>query len=281
MASRASQMQGGRHSRIVDLLVKHQVVFGWVAPALGANAAKQAATDARMDFVYVDMEVPLRFDPAALRAFREHLLEAGLQTNPNTHPLAVRLPTFRDDPVMARRRVAEILNVGAHAIVFPAVETRDEAAQAIAAMRFAKHAPTGARPAAFGEAPPFWGMSDQEYEMRADTYPLNPVGELAAIVGIATARGVASVREIAALRPAVVFAEPGTLRRAMQDDVAKVEAALQAQLAVCTELGVACGIPASAADVARRIKEGVRVILIEDRDYPETIAAGRAAAGRR
>ena len=41
-----------------------------------------------------------------------------------------------------------------------------------------------------------------------------------------------------------------------------------------------CGITANATDVARRIQEGFRVIIIYDRDYPETIKVGRAAAGR-
>ena len=33
-------------------------------------------------------------------------------------------------------------------------------------------------------------------------------------------------------------------------------------------------------DVARRIKEGFRMIIIYDRDYPETMKAAREAAGR-
>ena len=178
-------------------------------------------------------------------------------------------------------RVAEILNVGAHGIVFAGVETADEAAQAMASMRLAKNHATGVRPAAFGEAPGFWGMSDQEYEMRADTFPINPVGELAAIFVIDSDAGVRNGREIAARRPTVLMMNAGALRGAMLGDAARAEAAIQAQLAICKELDVPCGIAATAADVARRVKEGFRVITIHDRDYPETIAAGRTAANRR
>ena len=50
--------------------------------------------------------------------------------------------------------------------------------------------------------------------------------------------------------------------------------------ATCKEFNVPCGITANAADIEKRIKEGFRVIIIYDRDYPETIKVGRAAAGR-
>jgi len=66
----------------------------------------------------------------------------------------------------------------------------------------------------------------------------------------------------------------------MKGDMARVEAAIQTQLASCKELDVPCGITANAGDVERRIREGFRVIIIDDRDWPETIAAGRKAARR-
>jgi hypothetical protein len=66
----------------------------------------------------------------------------------------------------------------------------------------------------------------------------------------------------------------------MKGDMAKVEAAIQTQLASCREFDVPCGITANAGDVERRIREGFRVIIIYDRDWPETIRIGRKAAGR-
>lgn len=272
----------GRHNRLVDLLVKQDVVFGWIASNVTAAGAGKAATDRRMDFVFIDMESVQSYDPAAIRSFREAMLEAGLQTNPNTHPLAIRLPAFHDAPAAARQRVAETLNLGAHAIVFPAVETPEEASQAINAMRHAKAGvpASEARAAGFGEAPAFWGMSDQEYEMRADVYPINRIGELASIFIIESELGIANSRAITKLRPTVAIPGPDTLRAVMKGDVVKVEAAIQTQLAACKEFDVPCGITANATDVEKRIREGFRVIVVSDRDYPETITIGRAAARR-
>lgn len=62
--------------------------------------------------------------------------------------------------------------------------------------------------------------------------------------------------------------------------MAKVEAAIQTQLASCKEFNVPCGITTKATDVEKRIKEGFRVIIIYDRDYLETIRIAREVAGR-
>ena len=277
------QMMGmGRHNRIVDQLGGRNVVFGWFAPGPTAEAARRAATDPLMDFVFINMESPRAFDPAAINSFEQAMLEAGLHTNPNTHPIAVRIPPFHADPAAGRRRVSEILNMGAHAVVFPGMETASEASQAINAMRYAKPGVPAAeaRAAGFGIAPGYWGMSDQEYEMRADVWPQNRIGELVSIFIVESEPGLQNVRAILKLRPTIAFAGPGTLRAVMKGDVAKVEAAIQTVLAACKEADVPCGITATAQDVVQRIKEGFRAIIIYDRDYAETIKIARSAAGR-
>jgi 2-keto-3-deoxy-L-rhamnonate aldolase RhmA len=235
-----------------------------------------------MDFVFLNMESPRAYDPAAINAFEQAMLEAGLHTNPNTHPIVVRIPPFHADPAAGRTRVSEVLNMGAHGVVFPGMETPEEASRAINAMRFAKAgAPAAeARPAGFGIAPGYWGMSDQEYEMRADVWPQSRVGELTSIFIIESERGLQNSRAIAKLRPTILFAGPGTLRGVMQGDLAKVEAAIQTVLAAGRDAGVPCGITANAKDVEQRIQQGFRAIIIYDRDYAGTIGIARKAAGR-
>lgn len=280
-------MMGGRHNRIVELLSRNRVVFGWFASATDVDAAKRAARDPLMDFVFINMESVASYNPPAVKAFIHGMLEAGLNTNPNDHPLMIRLPIVHTDPAAARLRTAEILNLGAHAIVFPDMESVEEATQALASMRYAKTAadskapaPAGQRPDTVGDAGGFWGMSDEEYRMRADLYPLNPIGELASVFIIESQKGVANSREITRLRPTIAIPGPGTLSRVYAGDIAKVEQAIQAQLASCKEFQVPCGITANAADVERRIKEGFRVIIMYDRDFVETVRIGRRAAGR-
>jgi 4-hydroxy-2-oxoheptanedioate aldolase len=178
------------------------------------------------------------------------------------------------------------LNLGVHAIVFPDMESAEEAEQALSAMRYPQTAnskypkPAGVRNEGAGEAPSQWGMSNAEYAQRADVYPINPEGELASIFIVESVKGIENSREITRTRPTVMFPGPGTLGRVFQGDAAKVESAIQTQLASCKEFNVPCGITANPTDVAKRIKEGFRMIIIYDRDYPETIRAGREAAGR-
>jgi 4-hydroxy-2-oxoheptanedioate aldolase len=265
-----------RHNRIIDLLSQNKVLLGWFAPARTAEAAKKAAADAEMDFIFFNMEQVQSYNPAELKSFML-ALQGGAPKNPNSHPLMARLPVFHDDPATARQRTGEILNLGAHAIVFPGMESREEAEQAIAAMRFA---PSGTRPDDAGGAPAYWGMTAQEYKKKADVYPLNPDGELASFFIIESEKGIANSREITRVRPTIATPGPGTLRRVYQGDMEKVENAIQTQLSSCKEFSVSCGITANAKDIEKRLREGFRVIIIYDRDYPETIKVGRQAAGR-
>lgn len=278
----------GRHSRMIDLLARRQVIFGWLANATTVEAARRAAKDPLMDFVFINMESTGVYDPAAVRGFMQAMLEAGLQTNPNTHPIVVRIPTFHGNPESARRQISELLNLGIHGIALPEVETADEATQSLAAMRFAKTAsssnapsPAGVRVDDVGESIHYWGMSEEEYRMRADVYPLNPVGELASLFVVSTEKGRANCREIARVRPTLVCAGPGTLDSVSRGAPEQTEASLQTLLAACKETDVPCGIPANEQDIARRIKEGFRAIFLHERGYELTIKIGRAAAGRR
>jgi 4-hydroxy-2-oxoheptanedioate aldolase len=275
-----------RHNKLIDLLSRDQVVFGWFAPSRTPDAARRAAGDPLMDFVFINMEAVQSYRPDDIRTFTQALADGGLKKNPNSLALMTRLPIFHNDPAAARQRTAEMLNLGVQAIVFPDMESGEEAVQAIASMRYAQPAnskyrePAGVRPEGAGDAPVFWGLSEPDYTRKADVYPINPDGELASIFIVESVKGVENSREITRARPTVAFAGPGTLRRNLGGDMVKVEAAIQTQLASCKEFNVPCGITANAADIDKRIKEGFKVIIIYDRDYPETIKIGRAAAGR-
>ena len=275
-----------RHNKLIDVLARNQVVFGWFSPGRTPEQAKRAAADPLMDFVFINMEAVQSYRPDDIRTFMQAMVEGGLKKNPNSLALMTRLPIFHDDPAAARQRTAEMLNMGVQAIVFPDMESGEEAQQAIGSMRYPQAAgskqaaPAGTRPEGVGDAPAFWGVSEAEYKQRADVYPINPDGELASIFIVESVKGIENSREITRARPTVAFAGPGTLRRNLQGDMVKVEAAIQTQLASCKEFNVPCGITANASDIEKRIKEGFRVIIIYDRDYPETIKVGRAAASR-
>ena len=235
-------------NRIIDLLSQDKVVLGWFAPARTPEAAKRAAGDPQMDFVFVNMEQVNSYNPAEVKTFLSALRE-GAEGKPRP-PLMLRIPIFHEDPAAAQKRVAEVLGLGVQAVVFPDMESGEEARQALDAMK------------------------------KSNVYPHNPKGPLASIFIVESEKGIANSREITRERPTVAIPGPGTLSRVYNRDLVKVEQAIQTQLASCKEFNVPCGITAGPSDVAKRIKEGFRMIIIYDRDYPETMKAAREAAGR-
>lgn len=238
-----------RPNRIIELLSRNQVVLGYFSPARTPEAARKAAADGRMDFVFLNMEQVSSYNPAEVKAFAEALREGATAERP-APALMLRIPIFHDDPDAARRRVAEVLTLGVDAIVFPAMEGAEEARQALEAMQ------------------------------KSNVYPHARDARRAAVFIVESEKGIANSREITRERPTVAIPGPGTLSRVFNRDMVKVENAIQTQLASCKAFDVPCGITANATDVVKRIKEGFRVIIIYDRDYPETIKAAREAAGR-
>jgi 4-hydroxy-2-oxoheptanedioate aldolase len=137
--------------------------------------------------------------------------------------------------------------------------------------------PVGVRGYGTAAAAYAWGVSAAEYERRADVWPLNPAGDLLAIVMIESAEGLKNVDEIAAV-PGVgaLFLGAGSdLSRSLgvTPTSPELETAFQQILAACKRHDVACGITANGAeDVARRVREGWRII----RSTVPGITAGRA-----
>ena len=228
-----------------DLLARDQVAIGWFVPARTAEAAAKAGADPRMDFVFFNMEAVESYKPAEMQAFIEGMRPVPGGRRQTAPPLMARIPVFHDDPAAARLRTSEVVRAGAQAVVFPGMETAEEAQQALDAVRVA----------ASGRA-------------------------VASVFIVESELGVANARAITRLRPSVAIPGPGTLRRVYQGDMVKVEHAIQVQLAACKEFDVPCGITANASDVAKRVAEGFRVIIIYDRDYDATIDLARGLAGR-
>ena len=110
-------------------------------------------------------------------------------------------------------------------------------------------------------------------------WPLNPDGDLFAIVMIESVEGLKNLDAIAAV-PGVgaLFLGAGSdLSRSLgvRPNTPEVEAAFQQVLSACKSHKVACGITAgSGTDVARRVKEGWNII----RSAVPAITQGRAGS---
>ena len=315
--------QSRRHlNPMIDLLAEGKPVFGLATPsargggggprgasgAAPASAATPAPARTPLDFAkdtlahpeadyFFNGNMERSVDPAieSFTQYADALVEAGAITKSPYHrllaPLSVKTPKISTDPAKAIENISRQLNAGVTSISFVHVDTAPELEQGIAAMRFKSKG--GTRPDDIGQAPKYWGVSEQEYRERADVWPLNPNGELVAWAIIETKEGIANVRQIAQVKGlGVLIPGAGTLRgvfsktdangQQVPDEQAR-EAAIQQILAACKEFKVPCGYPASATDIEMRMKQGFSVFIIQafNENGFKAVEIGRQAAGRK
>ena len=276
-AAPSAQDAGGHLSSVVDKLARGERVFGVSTYDLSLENARSLAR-ADVDYVYVDMEHgPMDF--AALHVFLlgltdKQAIAASGSLRQRVTPLVRIAPYGREPSAWA---VKQALDVGSMGIIFPSIETPEQALAAVRAMRYPQRRdsafpePPGLRGSGPGIAAWFWGLSGADYARRADLWPLDPRGDLVALMMIESAAGVENAAAIAAV-PGVAgfYVGPSDLSNSLglpRGDP-EVEAAIQTIVDACVAREVACGITASAADMPRRIAQGFRIL-----------GAGRAGGG--
>ena len=231
-------------NRMVELLAGGEPVFGIFS---GEHTREQGARMARnreADFIFYSLESG-PFDIPAMEAYMEGMREGAGEDPPR--PVALRIPPIRDGADSARARTRAGLEAGAHSIVFPHVESAEEAELAVGAL---------------GEG----------------SWPGTPDGTRANILLIEDQAGIERAAEIVRTPGvSVVIPGPGDLRRAYEGDMEAVEAAIQTVLAECLAAGVPCGITAGPDDIGERLDQGFRLIIVTS---PEALTVGRAHAGR-
>jgi 4-hydroxy-2-oxoheptanedioate aldolase len=266
-----------RLNPIVELLSERKPVFGVTFPERPTSA--QVAVDAigytRADYIFDGtMEVDFDTSFSAFRASMKEMAKVGtFQKTPSVrlhHPLVVKTPKIATNPALARERIAKQLNIGVSGITFVGVEGAEELRTGLAAMRFRSHG--GTRPNTIDSAASYWGLSEREYHDKADLWPLNPNGELVSFVVVESKKGLANLREIAAVKGiGALFAGAGTLRElyTTKDSSGKEvfdekawESAIQQVLGACKEFKVPCGLPVNETNIEARMKQGFTVFVI-------------------
>lgn len=229
---------------LVRLLADGQVLFGVFS---GDRTAEQGAATGRnreLDFVFYSLESG-PFDIMTTKVYMSGIAEGSAPDPP--HPLVLRVPAIRDGVEAAEANVAEALEAGVASIVFPHVESAEQAAVAVSV------------------------MGDR-------LWPGNPDGDLVNILIIEDRAGVERADEIVGTEGvSIVFPGPGDLRRAYEGDMEAVEGAIRTVLAACRRHEVPCGITANVNDIEERIAQGFRVFIVSD---PAAVTAGRVAVGR-
>ncbi len=261
-----------RINKVVALLEAGSPVFGVFSGPKSPEGA-MAVAEGGPDFVFYCMETG-PFDVPGMQVYMQFMLDrAALAASGfNEQPILTRIPPIRDGRVAARERTAGVLDAGVYGVVFPQVETSDDAAWAVGSMRYP---PNGVRARAPGTAGRYWGVSTDAYERCAGLWPSEANGELLSLILIENRLGVLNVEEIVSTEGvSIVLLGPADLRRAFDGDVAAVERAIQEVLAACERVDVPCGITAGRDDIEQRLNEGFRILIAT---APEAIAAGRRA----
>ena len=187
----------------------------------------------------------------------------------------------------------QALDLGAYGVVWPHVTSVAEAYNAVAACRYPRlrgkplYEPAGVRGDGPTAAVRYWGISQQEYYKRADVWPLAPDGEICVLLMIEDTQGIANLREILTEVPGIagVLIGEGDLSQELgyprQYEHAAVLEAMAEVVAVCKELGVACGHPHVGTQNAERIlAEGYRILLCAPSRGYAALDAARKLAGQ-
>ena len=187
----------------------------------------------------------------------------------------VRIPIEGDDS--PTWMVKQVLDAGAMGIVFPAINTKAQAQRAIASMRYPhqRGVPEYPHPVGFRAGAPRGGkflnsLEPAELLRRADVWPLNPNGELFAMLMVEKPEGVKNINDILDV-PGIGAILVGTSdlamsygeylerpKNALSPDVAR---AVDTVLKACLAKKVICAIPDRTGDRENLIKRGFRVFL--------------------
>jgi 4-hydroxy-2-oxoheptanedioate aldolase len=234
------------------------------------NARSLARAD--IDYVYLEMEHgPMDFD--GLHRFTVGMIDKAAilkkgNAQPNVAIFARFAPYGREQ---AQWFVKQALDIGLMGVIFNGIDDSEQALLAVRNMRYPQKRtskypePKGLRGYAPGMALWSWGVSDAEYERRADVWPLNPDGDLLAIMMIETSEGLKNAEAIAAVHGvgAIFVGAGGDLHQylVVESNSPEVEQAFQTILKACQAHNVACGITAlNANDIARRLAQGWKMI---------------------
>jgi 4-hydroxy-2-oxoheptanedioate aldolase len=242
-----------------------------------------------LDYVYLEMEHgPMDFE--GLHRFTVGMIDkAAILKKGNAQPSVAIFARFAPyGREQAQWFVKQALDIGLMGVIFNGIDNREQALLAVRNMRYPQKKtskyqnPPGLRGYAPGTALWWWGISDAEYERRADLWPLNPDGDLLAIMMIETAEGLKNADEIAATPGvgAIFVGAGGDLHQylGVEMNSPELEQGFQTILKACLAHNVPCGITAlNARDIAKRRMEGWKMI----RTTEAALVAWRASqAGR-
>ena len=252
----------------IDKLARGKSLAGAIMYDFSLYAAAQFASS-DLDFIIIDME-HRGLDFERLETFllgTTNKAEIAKQGNLQVRvPPIVRIPTYGRAPNEAI--VKQVLDMGAFGIMFPAIENKAQALEAVSASRYPQMKgskypnPVGRRGNGNMPAAWFWGLSRPEYGVRADVWPANPNGELLLFLQIETVEGVKNVEEILRCPASAWCSSDRTIcrgRSGVPQGSPEHDEAVQTVLSAAMRRNIPAAITVTEADVVSRLKQGFRI----------------------
>ncbi|KAA9159037.1 aldolase [Amycolatopsis acidicola] len=275
-----------RLNGVIACLERGVPAFGTFAAAEPAAAISLRGTD--YDMVLFETEHK-PWDPPRLRDALQYLVDrrqvhqaAGLA--PATTPFA-RIPP--NGAEYSQWHAKQALDLGAYAVVWPHVDTVEEARNAVAACRYPSPGNGGARGDSPAWAAQYWGITVAEYYERADVWPLAPQGEILVGLMIESVRAVGNLDDILREVPGIGFVMVGEGDLSQELDLPRqyehpaVMAYKQRILDVCAARGVAVAHPhVTEKNVDEVVEQGYRLLFTAPVVSHPGLVRGRAITGR-
>jgi 4-hydroxy-2-oxoheptanedioate aldolase len=280
-----------RLNRVIDLLARGETVFGgFVAPDPGAAFA---AREVRYDTVMFEAEHK-PWDAPMLKDAFQYLIDrrqvfGGETIAPAITPL-VRIPANGGE--RSQWHAKQALDLGAFGIVWPHVDTVEDARNAVSACRYPRvgrpaHEPVGLRGDSPAWAARYWGVSPAEYYERADVWPLAPEGALLVGLMIESVEAVENLDAMLEQVPGIglVLIGEGDLSQELgvprQYEHPTVLELKERVLKVCAAHGVAVAHPhVTANNVEQVLEQGYRVLFTAPVVSHPGLDRGRELTGR-
>ncbi|UDY23931.1 HpcH/HpaI aldolase family protein [Nocardioides sp. Kera G14] len=280
-----------RLNRVIALLEQGATVFGgFAAPE---PAAAVSVRDVAYDLVLFEAEhkpwdAPLLKDALQYLLDRRQLVGAETVTAPIT-PI-VRIPANGGE--RSQWHAKQALDLGAFGVVWPHIDTVEDARNAVSACRYPrldrpKEEPPGLRGDSPAWAARYWGIPTSEYYQRADVWPLAPSGEILVVLMIESVQAIENLDDILGEVPGIglimigegdLSQELGLPREYEHPTVLELKRRV---LATCAAHGVAVAHPhVTQANVEQVLADGYRVLLTAPVVKYPGLDRGRALAGR-
>ena len=229
----AQQSSSGRLNKIIEQFEKGELAL--------ANEHWRITSLEHNPFLLDDLE-----------AFLTELESEGA-SRPRLTPV-VRIPHEADQDF--HHVVKQFLDAGAFGIVLPQVRTPEEVTKLVRAMRYPPQRgaqypePRGRRGWGPTAATRLWGVDANEYARKADVWPLNPEGELLAMIMIETRESVENIDALLQvpglggllIGPSDLSLSLGVGTPAANPTAPEVQAAIKTVGEACVKHNVICGV---------------------------------------